>query len=167
MMAGPTPVVQVSNTPLTPPAITATGTSSFANANPNLFSGNGAVNPYYLPTQTSTTDTGQTSPQDIASLVNTAMQSLVGRFATSAEIAMYGKELLAAERANPGTFSGQTTYAISGKRNTVTGATISSGVSPMDFFQNLIRGTGEAAHYRVINGYLGALQQLSDSSKVG
>ena len=166
-MGETTPVVKVSNTPLTPQTTQATGTSGYATANPQLFGGSGAINAYYLPTHTSTTDTAQTSPQDIAALINSTMQSLVGRFATPEEIKTYGAELLAAQRANPGTFSGQTTYAISGKRNTVTGATVSSGVSPQGFFENLINGTAEAAHYRVINGYLGALQQLSDSSKVG
>ena len=48
-------------------------------------------------TDTNTAYETQTSPQDVTSLVNATMQSLVGRNATPQEIQMYGRELLAAE----------------------------------------------------------------------
>ena len=139
----------------------ATGTSNFM----SQYGGTAATNPYYLPTTTDTTNLVQTSQPDVASMVNSAMQGLLGRFATPAEIAMYGKELLAAEKANTGSFQGQTTYAISGKRNTVTGTTTSAGVDPAAFIQNLIQGTGEAKQYRVAGTFMQALSTMADKYK--
>ena len=124
-----------------------------------------ANNPFYLPTTTDTTYLTQTSPQDITSLVNATMQSLVGRNATPQEIQQYGAELLAAERTNTGQYTGETTYAISGKRNTVTGQQLTTGVDPQGFLQSIIKGTGEAKAYNVMNTYMSTLQQMTDQFK--
>ena len=79
-----------------------------------------STSPMFNPTKTDTTYLTQTSQPDIAAIVNSSMQSLVGRNATPDEIQRYGAELLAAEKQNPGQYTGTTTYGVSGKRNTVT-----------------------------------------------
>lgn len=113
-------------------------------------------------TKTNTTSITQTSPQDIASAVNGVMQQLLGRNATANEIAQYGAELLAAEKANPGRFSETTTYGPTGKRADITGQQISSGVDPTAFLTTLIQGTAEARHYYAVNNYMSGLQELTN-----
>jgi hypothetical protein len=94
------------------------------------------------------------------------MQQLVGRYATPQEIQTYGAELLAAERANPGTYSGMTKYDNTGatpnRRNSVTGTQISAGVDPTSFIANLINGTGEARDYKAATGYFDAMRSAND-----
>lgn len=124
-------------------------------------SANGA-NPYFMPTTTNTTQLTQSSPQDITSIINAAMQQLTGRFATAGEISKYGAELLSAQRANPGSYSGETTYAISGKRNAVTGTQLNAGVDAQSFIATLINGTGEARDYKAATGYFDAMRQSND-----
>ena len=124
-----------------------------------------ANNPFYLPTTTDTTYLTQTSPQDITSLVNATMQSLVGRNATPQEIQQYGAELLAAERTNTGQYTGQTTYAISGKRNTVTGQQLTTGVDPQGFLSQLISGSADAQSYKAATGYFDGMTQVLQQMK--
>jgi len=116
-------------------------------------------------TNTNTTSTTQTSPQDIEGLVNSTMQSLLGRNATPQEIQIYGQELLAAEKQNFGTFNEKTTYGPTGKRADITGGQVSSGVDPQTFLQSIIKNTGEARQYYAINNYMDALQSLVNQSK--
>ena len=124
-----------------------------------------ANNPFYLPTTTDTTYLTQTSPQDITSLVNATMQSLVGRNATPQEIQQYGAELLAAERTNTGQYTGETTYAISGKRNTVTGQQLTTGVDPQGFLSQLISGSADAQSYKAATGYFDGMTQALQQMK--
>ena len=124
-----------------------------------------ANNPFYLPTTTDTTYLTQTSPQDITSLVNATMQSLVGRNATPQEIQQYGAELLAAERTNTGQYTGETTYAISGKRNTVTGQQLTTGVDPQGFLSQLISGSADAQSYKAATGYFDGMTQVLQQMK--
>ena len=124
-----------------------------------------ANNPFYLPTTTDTTDLTQTSPQDITSLVNATMQSLVGRNATPQEIQQYGAELLAAERTNTGQYTGQTTYAISGKRNTVTGQQLTTGIDPQGLLSQLISGSADAQSYKAATGYFDGMTQALQQMK--
>ena len=124
-----------------------------------------ANNPFYLPTTTDTTYLTQTSPQDITSLVNATMQSLVGRNATPQEIQQYGAELLAAERTNTGQYTGETTYAISGKRNTVTGQQLTTGVDPQGFLSQLIEGSASAQSYKAATGYFDGMTQALQQMK--
>ena len=124
-----------------------------------------ANNPFYLPTTTDTTYLTQTSPQDITSLVNATMQSLVGRNATPQEIQQYGAELLAAERTNTGQYTGQTTYAISGKRNTVTGQQLTTGVDPQGLLSQLISGSADAQSYKAATGYFDGMTQALQQMK--
>ena len=123
------------------------------------------TNPFYLPTRTDTTYLTQTSPQDIESLVNATMQSLVGRNATAQEIQQYGAELLAAERANTGSYTGETTYAISGKRNTVTGQQTTTGIDAQGFLQQLISGSADAQSYKAATGYFDGMTQALQQMK--
>lgn len=125
----------------------------------------GANNPFYLPTRTDTTYLTQTSPQDVESLVNATMQSLVGRNATAAEIKMYGAELLAAEKANVGTYAGETTYAVSGKRNTVSGVQTTAGLDVQGYLQSLISGSADAQSYKAATGYFDAMTQALQQQK--
>jgi hypothetical protein len=125
----------------------------------------GANSPMYNPTTTNTQYLTQTSQPDITALVNATMQQMVGRNATPDEISRYGQELLAAERANQGTYKGTTTYGETGKRNTVTGLQTTTGVDAQAFLSSIIRGTGEAQAYNVMNTYMGALQQMTDQFK--
>ena len=124
-----------------------------------------ANNPFYLPTTTDTTDLTQTSPQDITSLVNATMQSLVGRNATPQEIQQYGAELLAAERTNTGQYTGETTYAISGKRNTVTGQQLTTGIDPQGLLSQLISGSADAQSYKAATGYFDGMTQALQQMK--
>lgn len=120
-----------------------------------------------MKTVTDTRYLTQTSQPDITSLVNATMQQLVGRNATPAEIQQYGQELLAAERANQGTYQGVTQYGPTGKRSDVTGTQTTTGVDAQAFLSGLIRSTGEAQAYNVMNTYMSALQQLTNQFKVG
>jgi hypothetical protein len=116
-------------------------------------------------TNTATKYLTQTSQPDITSLVNATMQQLVGRNATPEEVARYGQELLAAERANQGTYQGLTQYGPTGKRSDVTGQQTTTGVDAQAFLSSLIKGTGEAKGYNVMNTYMGTLQQMTDQFK--
>jgi hypothetical protein len=116
-------------------------------------------------TNTSTRYLTQTSQPDITSLVNATMQQLVGRNATPDEVSRYGQELLAAERANQGTYAGLTQYGPTGKRSDVTGVQTTTGVDAQAFLSTLIKSTGEAQAYNVMNTYMGALQQMTDQFK--
>jgi hypothetical protein len=120
----------------------------------------------YQPKTVNITDLTQTSQPDIASIVNGAMLSLVGRAATAAEISQYGSELLAAQRANPGSTNTTLNYDPStGKPAIETGTQLSSGVDATGFIDNIIRGTAEAQQYTVLGGYMDALSQATDKFK--
>jgi hypothetical protein len=120
----------------------------------------------FNPTHTDTTYLTQTSQPDISSIVNATMQSLLGRFATNDEIQKYGAELLAAERANTGSYTGETKYMNSGatpnRRNLVTGQQTTTGVDPQSFIANLINGTGEAKSYKAATQYFTAMEQSNN-----
>jgi len=142
-------------------------TSNFATYLATLTGANSQnQSPMFNPTTTNTTNLTQTSQPDITSLVNATMQQLVGRYATNEEIQRYGSELLAAERANTGSYSGTTTYKNTGatpnRRNTVTGEQISTGIDAQSFIANLINGTGEARDYKAATGYFDAMRQSNE-----
>lgn len=118
-----------------------------------------------MKTYTNETYLTQTSQPDITSMVNATMQQLLGRNATPAEVAQYGQELLAAEKANTGSFQGLTAYGPTGKRADVTGTQTTAGVDPSAFLANIIRGTGEAKQYNIMNTYMGALSSMADQFK--
>ena len=172
-MSSSTPTVQVSNTPINPNANTASGTSPFGQVyaattgQTSLISANGLpVGLNYQPKTVNTTYETRTSPQDVASIVNSAMQQLVGRLATPEEIATYGQELLAAEKANPGLQHSQLNYdQNTAKPFTQTGSMLTQGVDPTSFIQNIIRGTGEAKQYNIAGTYMNALQNMADQFK--
>jgi len=126
---------------------------------------NGAGNPMFNKTQTNTTYLTQTSQPDIVALVNSTMQQMVGRNATPQEIEIYGRELLAAEKANTGTYSGETTYGPSGKRNTVTGLQTTTGIDPQGFLQQLISGSADAASYKAATTYFDGMTQALQQMK--
>jgi len=126
---------------------------------------NGVGNPMFNKTTTDTTYLTQTSQPDISALLNSTMQQLLGRNATPEEIQTYGSELLAAEKANVGKYTGETTYGPSGKRNLVSGTQTTVGVDPQAFFANILRGTAEAKQYGVMNTYMDALQNATDKFK--
>jgi len=118
------------------------------------------------PKSTNLTDYNITSQQDVASLVNSVMQQFVGRNATAAEIATYGGELLAAERANP-TIENETLNRdkITGLATSLTGGTTSTGVNAQSFLENLISQTGQAKDFKVATGYMDAMQQSNSKFK--
>ena len=122
--------------------------------------------PMFNPTTTNTRYLTQTSQPDITSMVNATMQQLLGRYATNEEIQRYGSELLAAERANTGSYSGTTNYDNSGatpnRRNTVTGQQTTTGIDAQSFIANLINGTGEARDYKAATGYFDAMRQSNE-----
>ena len=125
---------------------------------------NGAINPFaYQPKTTDVTQLTQSSPQDITSMINAAMQQLTGRFATSEEIQRYGSELLAAQRANPGSYHAQLNYdPRTSKPLTSVGEQLNAGVDAQSFIANLINGTGEARDYRAATGYFDAMRQSNE-----
>ena len=134
----------------------------------SLLGGSMGTSPMYNPTTTNTTYLTQTSQPDITSLVNSTMQQLLGRNATPDEIANYGSQLLAAERANTGNYSGQTTYAMSNgskQRNTVTGTQTTTGIDPSAYLATLINGTASAGEYRAATQYFQGMQQVLTSMK--
>jgi hypothetical protein len=120
-------------------------------------------NPYAIPTTTSTTQLTQTSQPDVESMVNGLFQQLVGRYATSNEIKQYGKELLAAEKANPGLYSGETTYQQSGKRANVTGTQLTAGVAPQEFLTQKIEKSGAAGGFAASTTAFDLLTQMARS----
>jgi hypothetical protein len=142
---------------------TGTGQSAFA---AGLAQGSASSNIYAnMKTYTTQQYVTQTSQPDITAMVNATMQQLLGRNATPAEVAQYGQELLAAEKANVGTFKGETAYGPTGKRSDVTGTQTTTGVDPSAFLANIIRGTGEAKQYNVMNNYMDALSNMADKFK--
>jgi len=118
-----------------------------------------------MQTFTKTAYETQTSPQDITSLVNATMQSLVGRNATAQEIQMYGQELLAAEKSNVGTYSGLTAYGPTGKRSDVTGTQLTAGVDPSALLSQLISGSADAQSYKAATGYFDGMTQALQQMK--
>ena len=158
---------QTNVNPGTGPAVVAPPAGSFAASMASYMSGNSATqSPMFNPTTTNTTNLTQSSPQDITSIVNASMQQLLGRYATPREIQQYGAELLSAERANTGSYSGTTRYDNTGatpnRRNSVTGSQVSTGVDASAFIANLINGTGEARQYKAATGYFDAMRQSND-----
>ena len=144
----------------TTPIGTSTGTTATSGSGANAWmSGSPMASPMYNKTTTETTYLTQTSQPDIMSLVNGVMQQLVGRNATAEEIQRYGAELLAAEKANVGTYSGTTTYGETGKRNLVSGTQTTAGVDPTGFLTSLIQGTADAQSYKAATGYMQAMMQ--------
>jgi len=147
-----------------------TGATGSAAAALAAFDSN-ANSPYFTPSTYNVSQLTQTSQPDITSLVNSAMLNLVGRAATPQEIATYGTELLAAEKANTGLESTQTTYQSSGagygKKGATTGQTLSTGVDPTAFIENLIRGTADARVYQAATQYMQAIQESNNKYKGG
>jgi hypothetical protein len=148
------------------PTGTSTGTAAPTGTGATSWmQGAAMTSPMYNPTTTATTYLTQTSQPDITSLVNGVMQQMVGRNATMEEIQRYGAELLAAERANTGTYAGTTTYGETGKRNTVTGIQTTTGIDPAGFLQTLISGTADAQSYKAATGYFQAMMQSMNEFK--
>ena len=116
-------------------------------------------------TNTDTSYLTQTSPQDIEAQVNAAMQSLAGRNATAQEIQQYGQELLAAERANVGTYKGVTAYGPTGKRSDVTGTQTTTGIDPQGFLAQIISGSADAQSYKAATGYFDGMTQALQQMK--
>lgn len=143
----------------TPAATGSTGNSAFAQALAGLTGG--GANPYAIPTTTATTYLTQTSQPDIESTVNGLFQQLVGRYATPQEIKQYGAELLAAEKANPGKYTGETTYQQSGKRASVTGTQLTAGVNPQDFLTQKIKTSASAQEYQSATTAFDLLTQMA------
>jgi hypothetical protein len=154
----------------TTPAVTNPGGSSAASSGTSAFAQGfsaGASSNIYanMKTYTNTTSTTQTSPQDIESLVNATMQALVGRNATAQEIQTYGNELLAAEKANFGTFNETTSYGPTGKRADITGGQTSTGIDAQGFLQSLISGSADAQSYKMATGYFDGMTQALQQMK--
>jgi hypothetical protein len=148
----------------TGPTGTSTGTTATTGTGANAWMGaSSALNAAYMEKASSTTYLTQTSQPDITSLVNGVMQQMVGRNATPEEIQRYGSELLAAERANPGRFSGTTQQTDTGR--VVSGTQTSAGVDPAGFLQTLISGTADAQSYKAATGYFQAMQQSMNEFK--
>lgn len=141
-------------------------TADSAAAKQFLVNDQNASSPYFTPSTQNIYQLTQTSQPDIASIVNSTMLNLVGRAATSQEIQQYGAELLAAERANQGLASTQTTYQTTGagvgKRGATTGTDLSTGVNAQDFIGNLIRGTADARVYQAATQYFDAIKQSNN-----
>jgi len=116
-----------------------------------------------VPTSTNTTYLTQTSQPDIESTVNGLFQQLVGRYATPAEIKQYGAELLAAEKANPGKYTGETTYQQSGKRGIVSGTQVTTGVNPQDFLTQQIKTSASAQEFQSATTAFDMLTQMAKS----
>jgi len=122
--------------------------------------------PIFSPKTTSITDYQQTSQPDIVASLNSVMQSLFGRLATADEVAKYGQELLAAQKANPTRGTQNLVYDPStGKPLSGSNTMTSTSVDPTAFFASMLQGTAEASQYRVVGTYMDALKGLVDSTK--
>ena len=120
----------------------------------------------YQPKTTDISYLTQTSQPDISAIINSAMQQLVGRNATAQEIQQYGSELLAAERANPGTLHSELQYSqTTSKPLTSVGTETTVGVNPTAFIENLIQGTADAKSYRAATQYFNGMQDVLNSMK--
>jgi len=140
----------------------ATGMSAFAQQQIN----GGQTQAIFQPKTTTVTDTQKASQPDIVASLNSVMQSLFGRLATSEEIAKYGAELLAAQKSNPSTGVNSLTYdEKTGKPLSGANSMTSTSVDPTSFFASLLQGTGEASQYRILGTYMDALKGMADSSK--
>jgi hypothetical protein len=153
------PVKTTGQTPAAPPTnVTSDNFAKFMQS----FQGSSGNAFQYQPKSTEIADLTQTSQPDVTSWVNAAMQQLVGRNATAAEVAQYGSELLAAEKANQGQYNAQLSYSTStGKPLQSVGQQLVAGVNPQDFLMNLIQGTGEAKEYKVATQYMDAMTQAN------
>jgi len=149
-------------TPTTPATTTVPTTDYAALKAAASSSGNIYAN---MVTNTNTGYLTKTSPQDIESLVNATMQSLVGRNATAQEIQMYGQELLAAEKSNMGSYQGLTQYGPTGKRSDVTGTQTTTGVDAQGFLAQLIQGSASAQSYKAATGYFDGMTQALQQMK--
>jgi len=154
----------------TTPAVTNPGGGSAAPTSADIAAlvaaAGGGANLYAnMKTYTNTTSTTQTSPQDVESLINATMQALVGRNATAQEIQTYGNELLAAEKANFGTFNETTSYGPTGKRADITGGQTSTGIDAQGFLQSLISGSADAQSYKMATGYFDGMTQALQQMK--
>ena len=150
---------------LTNPSNAGTGSSTQSAFAQGLAAGQSANIYANMKTDTDTKYLTQTSPQDIESLVNATMQSLVGRNATPQEIQQYGAELLAAENSNQGSFQGVTKYGSTGKRADVTGTQTTTGVDPQGFLEQLIQGSASAQSYKAATGYFDGMTQALQQMK--
>ena len=147
-------------------ATPATPTTPIAPFNAYQQTSSGTTQPIFSPKTTTITDTAQASQPDIVASLNSVMQSLFGRLATSEEIAKYGAELLAAQKANPTRGSQNLVYdPKTGKPLSGSNESTSSGVDPTSFFASILQGTGEASQYRILGTYMDALKNMADSSK--
>ena len=147
----------------TPPATTTVPTTDYAALKAAASSGGNIY--ANMVTNTNTGYLTKTSPQDIESLVNATMQSLVGRNATAQEIQMYGQELLAAEKANMGSYQGVTAYGPTGKRSDVTGTQTTTGIDAQGLLSQLISGSADAQSYKAATGYFDGMTQALQQMK--
>ena len=145
---------------------TGTGTSDFAKTVSTSGASAGLGVFQYQPKETNINDITQTSQPDIASLINSTMQQLVGRNATSQEIQQYGAELLAAERANQGRYHQELVYDPStSKPLSATGYQLTTGIDVSAFLSNLIQGTADAKSYRAATQYFDGMVQALQEMK--
>ena len=119
-----------------------------------------------MPSSTRQTTIQQTSAPDIEAIVNSAMQQMAGRFATPAEVTRIGQALLAAEKANPSTYLGETTYQTGThvKAQTLSTQT-NTGVAAQAFVQNLLAGTADVKEYTAATGYMDAIMKANGQFK--
>jgi len=153
----------MATTPTSPATVTVPA-SDYASMKSAALSGGSNIYANMV-TDTNTKYLTQTSPQDVESLVNATMQSLVGRNATPQEIQQYGAELLAAEKSNQGSFQGETKYGPTGKRSDVTGTQTTTGVDPQGFLAQLIQGSASAQSYKAATGYFDGMTQALQQMK--
>jgi len=147
-----------------------TNNTTTTNAVPSAFTtsqqSTGTTQPIFSPKTTTITDIQQASQPDIVASLNGVMMSLFGRLATSDEVAKYGAELLAAQKANPTQGSQNLVYdPKTGKPLSGANTTTSTSVNPDAFFASLLQGSAEASQYRITGTYMDALKQMADSSK--
>ena len=162
----PLPQVPLKTPSKTPVAPQVTGQSGFdqAQANNTL----NVMQAQLQPKNTTVVDNQQTSRPDAVASLNSVMSSLFGRLATTEEQARYIPELNAYQAAHPTTGNQQLVYdEKTGKPLQGTNTMTSTSTSPDAYFQSILQGTAEAGQHRVINGYLGALMQLSNSAREG
>jgi hypothetical protein len=140
---------------------TTPGTSAFGASQQS----SGGTQLIFSPKTTTITDTQQASQSDIVASLNGVMMSLFGRLATGDEVAKYGAELLAAQKASPTRGTQNLVYANTGKPLTGSNEATSTSVNPDAFFASLLQGNAEASQYRITGTYMDALKQMADSSK--
>ena len=122
----------------------------------------------YQPAVETSTNTSISSAPDVTATINGVMQQLVGRFATPEELARYGAELQAAQKANPSRSTSVMTWdPKTSKMSSKTTEGTSTGVNAADFLTNLISGSADAQSYSMGTTYFNAINQYINQNKGG